>query len=133
MDLSWLVGQRITAVTLGEGLSWTWVFQGSAVLRVACLWRILEDGRIILTSEDHNQLFGHSVPVNAQEKAMDLVAGEPITHAVLREGTLDIFVELANGRRLEILPTSVGYESWELIDSSKRVTVAQGGGNLVTF
>jgi hypothetical protein len=133
MNLSWLAGQRIVAVTLEEDLSWKFLLEANASLRVGCLWRILERGKIILTSEDHNQLFGHSAPINAQERAMTLLAGESITEAAMREGTLDIFADFGHGRRLEVFANSAGYESWELLDPSGVLTVAQGGGNLVTI
>jgi hypothetical protein len=93
----------------------------------------LEKGRIILTSEDHGQWFGLPAPVNANEKAIELLGGDLISKATVCEGTLDIIIDFVHGRRLEFLTNSSGYESWELTDPSKTLTVAQGGGNLVTL
>jgi hypothetical protein len=85
-----------------------------------------------LGSEDHNQRFGLPAPVDARETALMLIGSKPITNAVVDDGTLDIRLHLANGTTLEVLPTSSGYEAWELTDPSSHWIIAQGGGNLVS-
>jgi len=49
--LDWLVKRRLRSVLRREH-EWVFEFDGPATLAVECLWRLLEDGRIRLTSED---------------------------------------------------------------------------------
>ena len=49
--LDWLVKRRLRSVLRRE-YDWVFVFDGPATLTAGCLWRLLEDGRIRLTSED---------------------------------------------------------------------------------
>jgi hypothetical protein len=50
-ELVWLVGHRFQSLTRRE-FDWVLVFDPETSLVVACLWRLVEDGRIRMTSED---------------------------------------------------------------------------------
>jgi len=133
MDLSWMVGRVITQVLFYDPTPWDFLFGSEAQLRVDCLWRILEDGRIVLTREDHGHQFGLPAPVDAVAKSAELLAGRRITAAQLREGTADMVIEFSGGLLLEVIQNSLGYESWQLRDPSGTSYVAQGGGQLSTW
>ena len=66
---------------------------------------------MVLTSEDHNQVFGLPATLDARETAVAILKGNPITNAVVRDGTLDIRLDFSKGKCLEILPSSAGYVS----------------------
>jgi len=100
---------------------------------VECLWRILNIGAIVVTSEDHRQKFGLPLPIDAASRGSDLLAGETVAQFTLREDTLDLSFMFSNGHSLEILQTSAGYEAWQIISPQRQHIIAQGGGQLCTY
>jgi Family of unknown function (DUF6188) len=75
---------------------------------------------------------GLPAPVDAAVMATAFLA-RPISAVELREATADLLIEFAQGARLEIIPDSAGYESWEMSAPSGRSYVAQGGGQICTW
>ena len=130
IDLSWMIGRRIIGVSFYEPEAWDFIFDPKCGIGVECLWRIVEDGKVVLTSEDRGHQFGLPAPVDASAKATTLLSEQSITAVQLREATTDIVIELTGGLRLEIIPTSSGYESWQLRDPFGFSYVAQGGGQI---
>jgi hypothetical protein len=130
IDLSWMVGQVITQVSFHEPTQWSFVFGPESGIGVECLWRIVEHDRVVLTGEDHGHQFGLPTPVDAVAKSTVLIVGHRIAAVQLREATADILIEFSGGLRLEIIPTSSGYESWQLRDPFGASYFAQGGGQI---
>ena len=56
-DLAWLVDHRFQSIARRE-YDWIFVFDKNVSLAVSCLWRLVEGGRITLTSQDEGQQFG---------------------------------------------------------------------------
>ncbi len=83
-----------------------------------------------MSSEDHGHKFGLPAPIDAVAMGMALLAGQSITAVQLLESTADILIDFTGDIRLEIIPTSAGYENWELHDPSGTSYVAQGGGQI---
>lgn len=132
-DISWMVGRVFTDVAFLAPESWAFRLGDRAGFRADCAWRYIVDGHIALGSEDHGQLFGLSSPVDAETRLRAAIVGRRISGAEVRDDTRDIVITLEFGARIEIVPISSGYESWELTAPDGSTTVAQGGGNLVTW
>ena len=128
-ELSWLVEHRFQSVTRRE-YDWVFVFDKNITLTVECLWRLVENGRIRVTSQDEGQEFGLPTPVNAVQEINCRLAQTSITAVELREGLLDLQLHFTSSHVLQITPDSSGYEAWELSDGV-RLFIAVGGGELV--
>jgi hypothetical protein len=128
VDFSWMVGRHIE-VSFSEP-SWFFAFGDSLTIRVDCPWRLLERGTIAVSSDDHLQQFGLPRPIDAAEHATILLTGAVVRRVEVREGTADLIVDFDGDKRLEIIPFSSGYESWQVSTPSGKSIVAQGGGQL---
>lgn len=96
-----------------------------------CLWRVLGSS-ILLTSEDHQHKFGFSTPLGALARASELLVSDTVTDFVLHEDSLDLIFTLSRGHRLNILPTSAGYEAWQIVSPQRQHIIAIGRGRLET-
>lgn len=130
VDLTWMVGRVVSEVSPVEPTFWFFRFDPDAGISVYCLWRFLENERIILTSDDHGHQFGLPAPVDVVARTKELLSGLHVTAVRLREATGDMLIDFTGNLRLEIIPTSSGYESWLLCDPSGTSYVAQGGGQI---
>jgi hypothetical protein len=132
-DISWLIGRAVTEVKLTEPASWRFHLDDDSEIRPECPWRLVRSGSIAVTSEDHGQLYGLDAPIDSAALCQSMLGGLRIRNAEVRDDTRDIWLYFDEGTRLEIVPLSSGYESWEIIEPFGRRTFAQGGGNLVTW
>lgn len=80
-----------------------------------CPWRILQQARTTLSSDDHGQQYGLPAPINAAAEATKLLSAVDIDAAQLRAGTNDILIDFSDDVRLEIIPISSGYEGWQMM------------------
>jgi Immunity protein 35 len=130
-SVAWMVDLRLASVSRRD-FDWVFEFDSKSLLTVAYLWRLLQDGRIRRTSEDHGQQFGLPAPVDAAADLNQRIAGKTITAAELQEGTLDLRLQFDRTHVLEIIPNSSGYEAWKLDYVKERRTqyFADGGGRL---
>lgn len=128
-DLSWMVGRHVE-VSFSEPSTWFFAFVGSGAISVDCPWRLIARGGIAVSSDDHRQQFGLPAPIDAAERASSLLAGAVVQRAEVRDGTADLFIDFDGNRRIEIIPFSSGYESWQVSTPSGTHIVAQGGGQL---
>ena len=133
IDLSWMVGCVIAEVAFLEPETWRFLIGTNVWIAAECPWRIVRDGRIALSSVDHGQIFGLPAPIDAAAAATSLFASGSISAAHLREGTADLLIDFEGNLRLEIIPLSSGYESFEWADPSGDCFFVQGGGNIVRF
>ena len=132
-DLSWMVGRSIAEVVIRNPTSWTFAFGKDAEIRTECPWRLIADGRIVLSGEDHGHKYGLPAPIAADRACLARIGGAVIVAAEVRDGTRDMVLGFASGDRLEILPLSSGYESWHLVGPDGSFTVAIGGGDLAIW
>ena len=130
-DLSWLRQHRCETLIKRE-CDWCLVLSDKADIRIDCLWRLIEAGRIVITSEDHGHQFGLPAPVDASVEFTRRVGTSWVTSTALREGSLDLSLGFASGHTLEMFPISSGYEAWEIGREKQRV-IAVGGGELATI
>lgn len=130
-DISWLTQHRLERLEKLD-FQWNFMFSARINLQVECLWRLLEAGRIIVTSDDHGQKFGLPAPVDSSLEVNRRIAGVGIVSARIREGSLDISIGFANDHTLEVMPVSSGYEAWQL-GGNNLLLIAVGGGRLDVF
>jgi uncharacterized protein DUF6188 len=128
-DFSWMTGRHVQ-ISFSEPETWFVDFGDLGRITVDCPWRLIHEGTIAVSSDDHRQQFGLPAPIDAAEEATSLLAGVPVQGVELREGTADLFIDFERDLRLEIIPFSSGYESWQVSTPSGKHVVAQGGGQL---
>lgn len=128
-DFSWMVGRHVQ-ISFSEPETWFVMFGDALRINVVCPWRLIHEGGIAVSSDDHQQKFGLPAPVDAAERATSLLAGVAVQRVEVREGTADLFIYFERDWRLEIIPFSSGYESWQVSTPSGKSVVAQGGGQL---
>jgi hypothetical protein len=130
-ELAWLVGHRFQSLTRRE-YDWVVALDKDASLVIACLWRLVESGRIRCTSEDDGQQFGLPAPVDAAAEVNFRLAGAAVEAVELRQGLLDLELRFSTGHLLQIIPDSSGYEAWNVCCGNRQF-IAVGGGELATF
>jgi hypothetical protein len=130
-ELAWLVGHRLQSFARRE-YEWVVAFDKDASLVVACLWRLVESGRIRFASQDEGQQFGLPAPVDAAAEVNGRLAGAVVEAVELRLGLLDLELRFSTGHLLQIIPDSSGYEAWNVC-SGNRQFIAVGGGDLAVF
>ena len=113
VDLSLLVGHRLDEVVKNDH-SWQFVFSDRVFLHVECLWRLVVSGSLVITSEDHGHQFGLPAPVDCLAELRRQIIGATVEDVKVRPGTIDIALDFGSGRSLEVIPTSAGYEAWQV-------------------
>lgn len=108
-----LIGRKCTRVYEHYPENFSFEFE-SLCLRVDCLWRIISDGQIARTSQDHGHQFGLPAPVDAFVEAQALLARNRVESVHWREGTNDLTLRFEGGVTLEVIPNSAGYEPWDI-------------------
>src|SRR6516225_8014763 len=124
-ELAWLVGHRFQSLARRE-YDWVVAFDKDASLVVACLWRLVESGRIRFTSEDDGQQFGLPAPVDAVAEVNRRLAGAAVEAVELREGLLDLELRFSTGHSIQVIPDSSGYEAWQASNGDRQI-IAVGG------
>jgi hypothetical protein len=62
----WLAAQQVESVSWSDPLPWLFSFSRGARLTVECPWRIIAEGHIAVSSEDHGQQYGLPAPIDLQ-------------------------------------------------------------------
>ena len=114
LDFRWMHGLHITEVSETEGIHWRFILDGGGSITTECLWRLIRDGRIAITSEDHGQRFGLPEPVDAVSFVTSLLANASIQRVEFRDGTADLAIHFGGDLCLEFITTSSGFESWQI-------------------
>ena len=130
-DLNWLLGCRVTRVAReGEG-PWYFEMGDHVLLSVECVWQILADGHVALGSGDHGQWYGLASPVNAIDRATELLDTRKVVHWALDNVSGDLNLQFEGAVVLRTFNDSSGYEAWQLTGPGGIEVVVQGGGNVV--
>lgn len=127
----WLIGRELKQFD-GSEENWTVGFDNDTTLRVGCLWRLIEDGRVRFTSRDDGCWFGLPAPVEAAAEVAGRLVDQRVVAIELKEGTLDLEIRFSSGHALQFIANFSGYEAWQLSDGSN-LFVAVGGGELAVF
>ena len=122
-----LVGDRVEKAKYDEGSqSWLIQFKCGSTLNLECMWRLLEEGVITSTSDDHGHTFGRETPFDGEAALNEMVAHKILSVDAQVE-TGDVSLSLGDYFTLQILPTSAGYESWQFKEKNGQSIVAVGG------
>lgn len=130
-----LVGMVCTVVHENQPENFTFEFGTAPAglsLSVDCLWRILGDRRVELTSRDHGHQGGLPAPIDAFDEARKLLCGQRVLAVRLRNGPVDFALEFEGGHTLELLQEHSGYEPWNLTGPGIHL-IALGGGGIADF
>ena len=123
-----LVGtQLVSAERLDH--SWLLRFGTDITLTTEVLWRLIDDGRIVVTSEDHGHQFGLPEPVDATARLLSSLRGRSVTAASIVPSSGDLAIDFGERTQLQFLQTSCGYESWRLSVRGSE-TICTGGGEI---
>jgi hypothetical protein len=119
-----------------RGADWALYIDGGGSIALGAPWRIVCDGRIVLTDEDDGQKFGLATPVDAQAKANDTVFGKAIEKISVNAETADLAIYFDGSLRIDVFNNSSGYEAWQAqlpSDCGGRLVVALGGGGIAIY
>lgn len=93
-------------------------------------WRLLGQGRILITGEDHGHIFGFPEPVDAESKFNELVKSATIERVAVDPVTGDLAIELSGPLVVQVLTMSAGYESWWMFENNEWIGGGANGGSL---
>jgi hypothetical protein len=123
-----LVGQQLLSAEKRDD-SWSFGFSGEVSLATETSWRLIDEDRLVVTSEDHGHQFGLPEPVDAA-RVLSSIVGRAVEGAEIDASSGDLTIEFSGRVRLELLQMSGGYESWRLSFRGSE-TICTGGGKLV--
>ena len=127
--LSLLTGSQLTEVTRRQH-DWVFLFAGGvSVVAESSHWRLVDADRVIIAGEDHGQLFGLKEPVDASSLVPAELKGAAVSRVEFSPVS-DLLLSFSNGRTLQVIVGSAGYENWHVYGPDKSHTFAIGGGEL---
>src|SRR5437868_4977197 len=93
VSVDFLVANRVADIDAsGAPHSWVVVLDRYG-LTLETTWRVVKNGKLVITSNDHQQMFGLQEPVDARARALDALAGAVIQRASCAAATSDLFLE----------------------------------------
>ena len=133
MDATWLFPrENVLSVESSDGCPCALLLGGGYRLVVEGLWRLRENGSVVLTSQDNGQRFGHDEPIDAIRQLHAALSGAAISDVTIAQGSSDLSLTIGKSQ-FEVITDSSGYESWQLWKDGTVTLVAQGGGTLFTW
>jgi hypothetical protein len=79
----------------------------------AFYWRLIEDGRALLSSFDHQQKYGLLAPIDAKEQLSKILKDKICSDAQLDAETADLIFLFGKTTKLQIF-NFTGYEIWDI-------------------
>lgn len=95
-------------------------------------WRVISDGWISLTRDDHEKRWGDFEPINAVEEAIEMLRDARISFSGY-SATGDLNVDFEGPHTLQVLNLSSLFEAWNLYGPQGQHYVAMGGGKVDAF
>ena len=135
MDSSWttqLLGRSVETVERWEALPCVVKLSGGYRVQIECIWRLLSNGDLALTSEDNGQRFGHKNPIDAISELSKHLVGCSLSTVEVAPGTADLILGFGQ-HTLQAISNSSGYEAWQVEGPQNIVAVGQGGGNVAVW
>ena len=127
LPLQKIVGSRIESAKFDKpSESWLIHFANGDSLNIECMWRLIEDGYICSTSEDHNQMFGGDKAFNG-EAALNEMTEHEILSAQCNDLAGDISIKLGKYFVLEVVAISAVHESWQYKQKGGNSFIAVSG------
>lgn len=105
---------------------WRIAFTNGDQLEIKCLWRLLEEGFITATSDDHGKDFGWKQIFDGVD-ALSALAKHQIMNVSMLPETGDIGIKFDNGTILQIIPVSAAAESWRFTQEDGVINIAKSG------
>ncbi|MBR1123564.1 hypothetical protein JQ628_18715 [Bradyrhizobium lablabi] len=88
-------------------------FADGTTLKTA-YWRLIQDGRVVLSSFDHQQKYGLPAPINAKEQVSRLLKRKVCSHVRFDRETADLILIFSETTRFEVF-SFTGYEIWTIL------------------
>ena len=126
-----LIGHQLMSVEKKD-YSWFFRFAGDISVATESPWRLINDDRVVVTSEDHGRQFGLSEPVDAASRLLSSIVGRTVEAAAISASSGDLTIEFSRRAQLQLLQMSCGYESWRLSVRGSE-TICTGGGDIAYF
>jgi hypothetical protein len=76
-------------------------------------WRVTKNGRVSISSFDHEQRYGLPAPIDALKELKEHLQDKPVTDARLDGETGDLLFVFGENIKLEVF-NFTGYEIWEI-------------------
>jgi hypothetical protein len=127
-----LEGHQVISISK---IDYTWFFKFSDTISITTdgYWRIINENRIAITSEDEGQLYGNAEPIEGAEKAQHITEKKVVKTASIDSITGDLrIIFTSDGVELQFLQLSSGHESWCLIHDGSE-TICLGGGGIERY
>jgi hypothetical protein len=93
-------GHATVSITFSDGTNLT-----------ADYWRLIKDGKSVLSSFDHRQQYGLPAPINAIEQIIEELDKQNLVELQLDKTTGDLTLKFSEAKILQIF-NFTGYESW---------------------
>ena len=87
-------------------------FSDGTVLK-SFYWRLIEDGRVRLSSFDHQKKYGLPAPIDAKEEISDLLEGKLCLNVHFDCETADLTLAFGEATKLQVF-NFTAYEIWEI-------------------
>ena len=95
-----LVGEQLQSVEKRD-FSWFFGFSGEVSLATETFWRLINEDRIVVTSEDHGHQFGLPEPVDAAS-VLSSIVGRSVEGAGIDASSGDLTIEFSGRVRLQL-------------------------------
>jgi hypothetical protein len=114
---------------------WSFAFGNNCNVTTASDWRFVDARGITLSSKDDGHQFGLPTPVDVERQANEQLGSSAVVAIEVDRPTADLNVFFVNGIRLQILNTSIGYESWmaSFQCDGEEIGLIGGGGGAVGY
>lgn len=91
-------------------------------------WRLVGSKSIIVSSEDDGHQFGLPAQVDAETLANQALSDKLVDHAILDVRTGDCEINVGGFLSMQILTSSMGYESWQMYKDGEFIAAVGNGG-----
>ena len=106
-----IVGRRVQLIR--REYDWVLDFGDDLAIVVETLWRLRDENRILVTSDDEGHQFGLPAPLDAEAAANDRLNGVAVVSLNDAAVTPDFTIHLDGGLAVDVIARSAGYESWQ--------------------
>jgi hypothetical protein len=115
VDVEWLYGEICTRVWAPVPGGIVVAFQlGLAAAVVACPWRLLENGRLVLGRSDVGNLLRGGQPVDVAHEAFEVLKDRSVCGGQIDTARGDFSLEFQGDIRLEVFNDASHNESWKM-------------------
>lgn len=87
-------------------------FSDGTVLK-ASYWRLIQDGRALLSSFDHQKKYGRPAPINAKEQICSQLEGKLCCEVRFDRASADLTLVFGETTKLQVF-NFTAYEIWEI-------------------